>query len=72
MPGSPAFEKLCEQLRLPPMACCVAVSVLKPWRADLKAFLARQSGLTNKTAKLLFYKPPSNVDIHGEPRTFLG
>ena len=51
---------------MPPMAYCVAISVLKPWRADLKAFLARVAGMTDKTAHVLFYKPASNVDIHGE------
>jgi hypothetical protein len=66
MPGTPEFEKLCDQLQLPPMSYCVAASVLKPWRADVKAFLARREGLANKKAKTLFYKPSSNVDIHGE------
>ncbi len=66
MPGTPEFEKLCHQLQLSPMSYCVAASMLRPWRTDLKLFLARQDGLTNKKAKLLFYKPPSNVDIHGE------
>ncbi len=66
MPGTAEFDKVCGELRLPSMSYCVAISVLRPWRADHKAFVARGEGLTNKTSLSLFYKSASNVDIHGE------
>ncbi len=66
MPGTAEFDKACSELRLPSMSDCVAISVLKPWRADHKAFAARKEAFDNKTSLLLFYKSASNVDIHGE------